>query len=432
LIKLLQRAPDENTSPALGFLSNRRQLKRRILMIARFESRRHSRALGTALFLAVGWVAFTSAAPSAISAPDEKPQALRSIHVERYQETPGWKEALEEQLKQPVGVGFQEADIQQAVDVLRETGVNFVLSPEVIDELQGEGFTLEVESIPLGQALSILCRMAGNDVGFTLVRESVFVGWGDSLPRNFELAFYDVGELLQESGEDEDYAMDSLIELIGQFVGPSECWDEYEEASIRTWNDLFVVSQTEITHVQLRAFLEQLLNQGKQPAAGPEPWRQELEAALEESIDVDFDGEDLQEVVQELSRAAGVPILLDRDRFDEPLRLQVTGMSLGNVLDWVADLSELNVRIADGAIVLDDSYEFSIEAYPVHDLVGSDDDYGRDNLQELIRDSVARETWDEWEEPRLAFWGDLLVVKQTPAVHARLTSFLAALRRASR
>ena len=100
--------------------------------------------------------------------------------------------------------------------------------------------------------------------------------------------------------------------------------------------------------------------------------------------------------------------------------------------EWVADLSELNVRIADGAIVLDDSYEFSIEAYPVHDLVGSDDDYGRDNLQELIRDSVARETWDEWEEPRLAFWGDLLVVKQTPAVHARLTSFLAALRRASR
>jgi len=432
LIKLLQRAPGESPSPALGFLSSRRQLKRRILMIARFEPRRHSRALGTALLLTVGWVAFTSAAPGAISAPDEEPQALRSIHVERYQETPGWKEALEEQLRQSVSVGLQGASFQQAIDVLRDMGVNFVVSPEVLDELEGEGFTFAAESIPLGQALSILCRMAGDELGFTLVRESVFIGWRDSLPRDFELSFYDVGELIQASGEDEDYAMDNLIELIWNFVGPPQFWDEYEEASIRTWNDLFVVSQTETTHAELRAFLEQLLNEGERPAAAPEPWREALATALRQEIDVDFHGTDLREVIQLLGQAAGVPILLDRDRFGEPLSLQVTNMELGNVLDWVADLAELNVRIADGAIVLDESYEYSIEAYPVRDLVSPDDDFGRDNLEELIRDSVGRETWDEWEEPRLAFWGDLLVVKQTPAVHARLASFLAALRRASR
>jgi len=45
---------------------------------------------------------------------------------------------------------------------------------------------------------------------------------------------------------------------------------------------------------------------------------------------------------------------------------------------------------------------------------------------------VDPESWDNRDQPCVAYWGDLLIITRTPAVHAGIESFLDALRRASR
>jgi len=169
---------------------------------------------------------------------------------------------------------------------------------------------------------------------------------------------------------------------------------------------------------------------------------------LEEPTNLDFIDTPLKDAVEYLSGGHDIPIVLDErslDRFglstETPISIQLSNVSLRSGLNQM--LTELDLTF----VVQDEVLEITtveraqtlmkVRVYPVDDLLPdkapvarSDKSYARaDSLIDTITTSIDPDTWNQAGGPgTIRSFGDVLVVGQSEATHAKIGGLLTALR----
>ena len=106
-----------------------------------------------------------------------------------------------------------------------------------------------------------------------------------------------------------------------------------------------------------------------------EPWRQAINNQMQQEITFDFVENSLEEVIEFLRRTTNVNFLIDRSVFADdavpPITLSGT-MELGVILDWIRQLTGLNVGMRNEAVYVSAELgtgDTSIRIYNVSDLI---------------------------------------------------------------
>jgi len=449
LVKLLEHLPSQrDPSPVVSFLRPGRSLRKRMLMIVNFQNLpRQGRFTSLLLTTLLTWVTFTSSATpdlpnvtgknvagSRDETSDNDQEHVQRIAVERADSDPQWKRDLKAALGNRTSLEVSAGELPDVVARLREaTGLNFFLDPQAVDDCRDLILEVNFESVPLEQLLSIISRMTGDRVDWCIAREAICIARSSALPDRFDLRFYDLRPLFEElRGDKLERQRDLLAEMLRDFVAP-HTWDESPDATIRIWNDTFVISQVDRVHEEIEAFLNLLLNRGRQRDSDP-AWRTGLLEQLESKTTIEFTGTRFETVCDNLSRRLEVPVIFDHGKDLPTVDIHLAGVTYRTVFDWLADIVDTNYYLEDGAIVFSSEPCLRTRIYEAADLIedfgGGDEGEGRDALSGILYESVALFSWeDTWGG--IHFWHDLMIVHQQESVHEHIDRFLGALRRAS-
>ena len=417
-------------APIPAILEDGKDLKRRIQMIVDFPLRRRGATLlGTCLLAGVGWVGLTGATVPAsapdLLAPPQDPQ-IKSVRVVRQDPIPAWMEQMNQQLTTPMTMAVQGASLEEMLDAIRaQTGVNIVVDRDI--EISADGYDLQANGRTAAQVLDLLCD--ANNLEWGLTPGVVLIGWQGDNPFRYDLRFYAVGELI-DGDPDPEYRAELLMEQLTNLSWRG--WDS-EYASMRYWNGLLIVQQTERGHAKVESLLNLFLNRGgRAPASAPQE-QLALDAQLDTPIDVDFDEQGFAAVVRSLSERTGVPMYVHPDNADSGMiTLQLKGLPLRSVLEWIGRQTWTHVVVEDGMVRFVEQPSTEVRLYDVADLLRNhrdDPEYATEQLVELVQEGAG---WSSWahEDASISSWDDMLVVVQTPDAHERIARFLGALREA--
>lgn len=197
-----------------------------------------------------------------------------------------------------------------------------------------------------------------------------------------------------------------------------------------------------------------------------EPWRRELLNQLNQEVTFQFDETPLSEVAAYLRRVTGVNIVVEPDALidDQPLIISGT-MSLGQVLQWVSDMTDLRYSLQNEAIYFsseDVQGDVSVRLYNVSDLIspvedfpgpelafsaigggggggfdifgdvggggGGGEEFTIDDIQDFIMNSVSPDSWDRDGVAIDSRTTGTLFVSQTPEIHRQIDDLLGNLR----
>ena len=407
-------------------------IRRRIVMIQSHSRSTRSAVLGAGLVAVVAWTALTSGAAQEPSG-DPGGAGMESIVVVRQDPVESWRTELATKLQLPVSLDARQAGLDDFIEELRrQTGLNFVLAPDVWEEWGGEEpVSVQVRDMSLEHLLRLVCQPL--ELDFAPVRGAICIAHQGQVPHSFGLRFYQVQELVAaDDTEWEEERVEHLMEVIHEMTGLHDEWDR-EQARMEYWDGILLVNQTDVVHASVEELLNRILNRGAapRPTAQAEAWRQALTEGLSRTVDVSFQQEEFGVAARILSEMTGLPIQMDPAWAEDCcLDLELTGVPVADVLEWIASFTELRVEIHDGVIWLQEQPLTELAFYEIGDLLPRDEDFDpREALQELLTNTVAPEAW-EWEDSRLMFWDDLMLVEQTPEVQRQLESFLRALRSA--
>ena len=183
-------------------------------------------------------------------------------------------------------------------------------------------------------------------------------------------------------------------------------------------------------------------------------------------VDVDFDETPLNDVIDYLKGRAGVAIVLDPkvgdDMGEEQITVSMKNISLGNALRIILDFVDLTWTFRHGVLWITSAEEAFkgrtvLRIYDIRELTtkirdfpgtrirlrgdeqgGIDfiDEYDEpvveptdaEMLMETIEDTVAADSWGQNPEASIMTVMGMLVVRQTPEVHAEIAKLLAQLR----
>ena len=414
-------------APLPAILEDGRDLKRRIQMIVDFPARRRGATLlGTCLLAAVGWVGLTTAASVASPAGGANLQEAqyKSVRVVRQEPVPEWKTELLARLQKPVDIDVDAASLEDVLDVLREKArVNVVVDPDAAD--MASPLDLQANGRSAAQILDLVC---GENLDWGLAPGVVMIGWeSDDLQRH-DLRFYAVEELV--AGDDPEWRAERLQDLLRELSWRN--W-ETEYASMRYWNGLLIVRQTDRGHERVATLLDMLLNRGRHAPESAPVWRAELDAKLDVVTAVDFDEQGFAAVVRALSEHTEVPMYVHPDvAMDQMVTLRLDGLPLREVLDWIGRQTWTHAVIEDGMVRFVDEPPTEVRMYDIADLLrlqGADPDWAAEQVMELVQDGTGWAAW-EIEDARLEMWDGMLVVVQSADTHTRVARFLEALREA--
>jgi len=194
-----------------------------------------------------------------------------------------------------------------------------------------------------------------------------------------------------------------------------------------------------------------------------DPWRQGINAALDQEITLDFQDTDLIDVISFLQKITNVNFVIDPQVIAggavPPVTLRVEGMRLRYVLDYVMRLTQLNYAMRDQAIYVSDATGLRgstyMKLYDVRDLLqgmtmfpGPDLDIPEpggtgsrllppvqddqppelDEFVDIIQRVVAPETWGGESGAQIGEFQGSMVVTQTALVHQQVEELLRQLR----
>ncbi len=438
VLKLLERRPETRDSAlAIGFLRNGKNTTKRILMIANFDPKtRRVWTLGAALFVTLGWISFTSAAPEVpLTASPETPVVAEAqeIEVERHVPPPEWWTALSETLKREAAVSVDELELSEIAQLIRDTWeINVVLQRGLPDEQDHSSFTIEMDSISLETLLNIVCRSLDDEVSHCFARGALFIGHEGDLPELMDMRFYRIEPLLEM---DDD--VDELVALVQMLTSSDTVVWEREGVFVDVWQGLLVVRQTDAVHREVHGFLNRLLRRGVAEEREEDRRRAEIETELADTtLDVNFDDLWIADAAQELTDAIRRMVVVDQWYVDqgETISLNLRSTSAADVLAWMADALETNVLVRDGIVYLTDDAELVLEMYEVGELEELSDypDDLRDELDWLIRDNIGARIWQGHPWASITFWENLMLVTATPQMHVEIAQLLDSLARAMR
>lgn len=441
LLKLAQVPMSRPQSTQMvGILPRPSAIRQRIEMIFAFqESTNRSRFLGATLLLALGWAGLTKAHTQEPAHPNTNTADLtvlnhlfegQSIIVSRQDPVPTWKNGIEAKLRAPITLDMEDEDVDRVIDVIRkETGVNFVLRQEVFED--NPELTLKVTDYPADRLLDLLCAQTG--YSYVLHRNAVVLGNSYAMGFANDQRFYNVRDLMPtdgESGWDQEYHYERLVEMVMNQVAPMT-W-EYEGASIRAWNNMLLVDQSDAVHEELASFLNFLLNRGEEPQMPEDPWVETLRVKLALQVDVELEDMMLHEALDLLSRTYGLPLVVrDDDGWDDITSLKLEQVSLGDVLAWLAESHGMQIVKEDGFLLLTMEPRMELRAFEIIDLLDQEEEgeWQIEQLEDLVRESIGEYAW-EYGWPSMETWNGLLLVRQSEGNLDRIQRFLAAMRKA--
>jgi hypothetical protein len=175
-------------------------------------------------------------------------------------------------------------------------------------------------------------------------------------------------------------------------------------------------------------------------------------AALEDTCDLDFYDEPLNEVIAAIAQRHGIQTHIDRKALDKRgvsvdalITRTLRGITLKAALKLMLDELDLAYVVRDEVLLVTSKTEAEnlliVKVYPVFDLVVRRPDASRlkpaldfKSLNEAITSNLAPTTWDEVGGPGVIeeFTNSgALVISQTPAIHEQIAAFLQALREAA-
>ncbi len=303
--------------------------------------------------------------------------------------------------------------------------------------------TARLRSVPLQTAL----RMAldTDQLTFVLAGESVVLTSDDDeeSPLHMFTVAYPVHDLIATRNQ-EVSDVDSLVEVITTTIamenwvdvgGPGIIADE-----IAGW---LLVSQSLPVHQQIEQLLtdlrRDLLLAARQPTLGSTATGTlaKIEAALDRRIAVEFNGTPLTEVLDWISDEIGVPILVEKDLFEDtnvkdhfrvPLSCQFEEATARDQLERLLEPAGL-VAVADGAVLT--VAHLSEEDIPrflttrVYDPRSLGEWCENDNLEDVLTSIIDVSSWnDGGGDASLRPFRDLFVVSQYDANHRRIQRFL--------
>jgi hypothetical protein len=317
------------------------------------------------------------------------------------------------------------------------------------------GETGRVEAVP--GALTVVQTTAAHRQVRQLIAELARLEFGaDSLePRVIHRTFptqaeselvtvaYPVDDLVSANDEPD---FDPLLELISNHVSPP-VWSGF--GTMTGFGDRWlVVTQRKDVHEQLEWFLAQLrrgIAEGGKPLVlgGPNlsPAQQRIREALAQPIDLDYDKVPLNEVCTRLSSELGFDVVLDVEglrrgafRINPPITWHMSAIPLKSQLFWMLRELDLAWMVHGDALVItateDAQSQLLTIIYDARSLSDPDIGLAADSplVENLVRRLVTPDSWDEVGGPgSLSEFQGLLIVTQTPKVHAELEPFLTAL-----
>ncbi|MCI0359163.1 MAG: hypothetical protein L0211_11850 [Planctomycetaceae bacterium] len=250
---------------------------------------------------------------------------------------------------------------------------------------------------------------------------------------------------------------DDWQEMVTTIVQP-ESWDDVGGgAHCEAVPGGLVIVQTEHAHRQIRQLLMTLGSLRSPPesyASVPiapflkSPSEQRIMAALAEPTQIVVAHMPLSQLIDQLARRHGIPMLLHSQKLHEAgvstdtlVTVSLTDISLTAALRRMLDEFELTYVVEHEALIVttpedaESPDKMLLVAHPVHDLIDWPVDPAPlgdyDPLIDLITTSVAPESWVDVGGPgsieALDGW---LLLSQTHEVHAQIESLLANLRRA--
>ena len=191
-------------------------------------------------------------------------------------------------------------------------------------------------------------------------------------------------------------------------------------------------------------------------------WRQEIDNKLEQKLTLNFQDNDINDVVQFLQQQTDVNIILDPEVVAEldvpPITMEMNNVKLRSALEFIMTLTELRYSLQDEAVYISSEEGLRGDAtmviYDIRDLInpltmfpgprmtipepGSDEgnlvteiegeeDEDIDDFIDLIQEVVSPDSWDQ-DGISIEEYNGNMVVTQTPDVHAEIDDLLRTLR----
>jgi len=344
----------------------------------------------------------------------------------------------------PVVLDFEETPLCDAVAFLADqTDIEFYIDERALDDV-GIGVdvpvTAKFQRSPLKDALPLILREL--DLVAIPRDQAVWITTPEEACEMMEVRVYDVADLIRVEGEQPAYVSEAdaepLIELIMTAVEPTD-WDWVGGAgSIKGFRQTLVVRQTPQCHDEVDALLTDL-----RAALAGKPCRTDAcEKSLERQVTADLKEVPLCDALEFLSKAADVDIALDRRSLDDigiapdtPVSVDLKDAPLQSVLDRIAGPLDCQTCPRGAVIVftseeeaecrLTNRYHRVDELLAENQEKGGSPEYDYAELYDLLYGVVAPETWDEvGGAGSISFFKGVMVVSQTPAVHAEIEELL--------
>lgn len=421
----------------------------------------------TAVLLTCGGHALTQETGSQQPAKKQASKKQAAKKAAKKQDAHGHAAALPQiqaHLNKNVTLEFVQSPLREVVEYLSElTGAEIAIDSRSLSDAgiaKNVAMTISVKELSLRSGLNL----ALGQVGLTwTIRDDVLTV---TTPEGAEAALsprvYAVSDLLQAGSAQVagEYDYDSLIESMTSLIQP-ESWEEVGgPGAISGIFGSLVVSQTAAAHEQVAAFLEKYRAIKAAQKANPDKIsdvslllrnqkrHRELAARLQKRTQADFVETPLDDVVEYLSDAGGVPIVIDRKSLKDlgikssaPVSLK-SQAPVAKLLNRILRPLDLTWTIRD-EVVLITTHEatealLDVRLYPIFDLAGRSKDPEEngqqvDGLVEVITSTVEPDTWDDVGGPggiEVLTQPFLLAVAQTQAAHEKIERLISALRTA--
>ncbi len=307
---------------------------------------------------------------------------------------------------------------------------------------------LKVDGLALENVLDLLLPGLGLTWG-TKSNETIIITTPAVTENWLEERVYAVGPILarnQESIGDPRLAAQVVGDFITQFIAP-EAWQlNGGMGEIVSLDKAILVRTTRPVHAEVSRFLDMWTNPQLRQAP-PSQAEQSIREALNEQIIFDAPEQALFEALPDIADQLQIPIVLDfytllkeRIPYDTPVGFNVSGASLGAVLDIMLDSQGLTAVVHKDALMVTSKNRaeklLSVRMYDVRGLLVSANAAApaaldQETLDRVLEQTVMPESWFSagGEARKELYVSDgaeevLLFVRQTAAGHRDLAERL--------
>ncbi|MFH1022552.1 MAG: hypothetical protein V1809_04130 [Planctomycetota bacterium] len=196
-------------------------------------------------------------------------------------------------------------------------------------------------------------------------------------------------------------------------------------------------------------------------------WEQEIRNKLKESVSFNFDNQTFEAVVDFFRDTKKLNIVVDPEaaaKVNQTIKLSAANISVEQAFKWLMKFTDLDYRLKDGVVYIADKSK-TLDApnqrfYDIRDLTVKLSDYAGpdinlsagggggaaggnlfgnepaaetaaptgDEIKDMVKNLVARESWEQNPNFSIEYRNGQLVVNQTPEVQRQIQDFLSAMR----